>query len=151
MVVIPGQVCTGGVTQVTFGDMSGHPTLAKNQMPPDATTFEGRSKKQGLQSRHHRWYFPCPKVWDARLFQWQKPRVALGVSSECMKGSPETPVWLRRPEVNQAMRLCVCSLGAVSTSPLLPGPRAELVPGGGHILAALRRPVSAGTWRPSPH
>lgn len=53
-------------------------------------------------------------------------------------------------EANQAVTLRVCSLRAVPASPLLPGPQAELALGRGHILGALRRPISAGARRPLP-
>lgn len=87
-------------TQVTCGDMSGHPTLAKDQTPPDATVV--REKK-----RNSRWHSPCPEspeAWDARLCQCER-RAALGVSSKCIRGSADTPAWPRRQEANQAVRL----------------------------------------------
>ena len=144
MVAIPGHIrTTDGVTQVTYGDVSGHPTLAKDQTQPEATALEGRSKKQGLRSQHGRWHaLSLPRVSRGPGCQAPPMGEAKGNTGSLQRlhrRLTEDSNVAEEARGRQAVRLRVCSLDAVPASPLLPGPWAE-VPGW-----ALMRPEAQHT------
>lgn len=130
---------------MTCGDMSGHPTLAKDQTPPDATVVKREEAKQQMAlslPRESRGLgcqaVPMRAKGSSGSLQQVHQRLGRHSSlAEEARGQPGRETVSVFP-------------GAVRASPLPPGPWAELVPGWGNVLAALRKPISANVWRPSP-